>query len=301
LAQATLAQDRYIFRRVLAPLHLRSPHPQLRFAMAVLAQVFVAMAALSALALANNLTAGGGNGSLTTTATTTETLTTFTPTTSKTSSTATTTTATSNVSAPSTATTTATTTADPNAVQFTEQVVGTMSLTITGDCAAFVNDSSVILACAKSIATVASVNYTFVSVLLSHTCSRRMSEFQQGTSALRRRLGGAVVVDYTIDLPVGSSISGASVSSFINATNLTSWSSTLAAKLAAEGVNASAYTVTVSAVAIPTVVTVTMTTTMTTLEALSDGIDSSAFFRKAFSMAHLWGLFLLLMANKFFA
>jgi len=253
--------------------------------MAVLTQVFVAMAALSASALANNLTAGGGNGNMTTTVTTTETSTT---------------TLTLFSTSTSTATTTATTTANSN-VQSIEQVAGNITVTITGDCAAFVSDSLVNLAFSKSIATVAGVDYTSVTVNLSHTCSRRMSEFLQGTSALRRRLGGAVSVDYTIALPVGSSINGASVSSSVTSTNMASWTSTLAAKLAAEGVSASAYTVTVSAVATPTVETVTLTTTTTVTMTMLMGIDSSAFFCKAFSMAHLWGLFLLLMANKFFA
>jgi len=284
--------------------------PQSGSAMAVLARVFVVMAACCVVALGNNAT-----NATTSTATSTTTLSTTytTSATATATATATVTITTGDITSNdvnSTTTGASTTATTTTGAPFQHQISGTITMQITGDCAAFVSDDKVIAAFMGSIASIANVSSSWVTVTLSHTCSsRRMSELHGGKSALRRRLGGAVIATYTITFPVGSSVTSATASvSLIEGTSTASWSSTLATELVDQGVSSSAYTVTITEVATPSVGTVTVTTvtttstlTLTTILNLESGVDSSAFSHKAFSTAHLVGLLLVFVSSKLFA
>jgi len=244
--------------------------------MAVLAKVFAAMAAFGSVALASNST---GNATTTATATLTAT-----------------TTGTTTTTFTETITNTITTTA-AGGVQMTQQITGTISMTITGNCATFISDPDVGTAFTKAIAGVASVDKSWVDVVLSHTCSRRMSEW--GEKIHGRRLGGSVVATYTITFPVGTSVTTSSVVNAITSTTDSAWTTTVAAKLTDEGV--SAYSVTVTGTSTPQLSTVPVTTRTTTTTTLQSALDSSAFLHKAFSSAHLTGLLILLVSSKLFA
>jgi len=285
--------------------------------MAVLAKAFVAMAAFFAVAVATN-------NANTTTATTTTTETTFTTS----ATTATTTTATidtsatgANMTSTATATTTATTTTAattetvtstityPQGTQTQEQVEGEIGITITGDCAAFCSDPVVITSWQETVASVAGsgIDANNVDVTLTHTCNRRLEglSMRKGSLGAGRRLSGAVKVAYRITIPSGAGVAANTVTAAITSQSTGDWDAEVASKLVAAGVSASTYAVTVQSVQAPTINVVTITTTGTSTTATvtlpGAGIDSSAFLRKAFSSAHLWGLIALFAANHFFA
>mmetsp|Transcript_73039 Transcript_73039/g.156446 ORF Transcript_73039/g.156446 Transcript_73039/m.156446 type:complete len:278 (-) Transcript_73039:275-1108(-) len=277
--------------------------------MAVLAKVFVAMAALFAVAFANNSTNANATVTVTETTTLTTTVTVF-------STTATTTP--SGPSGPTVTVTTATlTTTDPNATETTttlpaehfKALIGSIGITITGDCQAFVTSDAVNSAWVSTIASVSSVQESMVTVFLSHTCSSRRLHVRSLSKA--RRLDGDVLVSYTITIPAGQSYDVNTISNAITTTSATAWTNQATAKLQSAGITV--FGVTVNTVSTPSVAVVTTTetttpsvtgttvTATTTMTLPAAGIDSSAFFRKAFSSAHLWALIVLFAANHFFA
>jgi len=192
--------------------------------------------------------------------------------------------------------TTVTTTTDgaTTTAALQETISGTISLTITGDCAAFVNDADVQTAVKESIASVCSLSSSYVAVSMAHSCSsRRLSKYGRG-----RRLDGTVTVDYTITLPLGSSVTGASISNLITSTSTSAWQSTLATKLS--DLSVTGYTVTVASVGTPTVGTIAAFTTITTTTTLGAGIDSSALTKAVFSSAHVWLVLAMVATSKLF-
>jgi len=276
--------------------------------MAVLAKAFVAMAACFAVAFANNSTSS--------TVTTTTTLTIFT---TSTPGGGTTSTLAGNATTDTTTVTTTTIVTTTNELQ--QKVEGNVGLTITGDCSAFCSSADVQLSWQKTMAAAAGsgVEYTMVDVTLTHTCTRRLGGLSTRkdsySSGAARRLAGAVNVAYEINIPAGSTVAVNDVKDAITATSTSALSTSFASKLVAEGVSSSTYAVTVLSVSTPSVSAVTTTATATTTTTvgavtttattttmtLPAGVDSSAFLRKAFSSAHLWGLIALFAANHFFA
>lgn len=172
------------------------------------------------------------------------------------------------------------------------QITGTLTLQVTGSCIAFCNEADVKAAVESTIANVTGISSSFVSVVLTHSCgSRRLS-----VASRSRRLDGAVTVTYTITLPVGSSLNGATIAGLITGTSLEQWTTILREALSAAGVVG--FTVDVTGRSVPVVGIVSAFTTTTETTTMGSGMDSSALIRAALSSAHLWALLAVLAANQ---
>jgi len=225
-----------------------------------------------------------------TNATTTSTQTTTTTYTATATATATITTTTATLTV--TLTTTATTTTEPTG----NEITGIMVIEVTGSAEDFINDPAIKAQIIASIASVAEVPESYITLTMAIVTSlRRLSE---GSARLRRLQAApqTVQVVYKILIPDGATVTLSEVLEKITTSTTQSFQALLLTKLQEN--NVTGYTLNVVEFSQPTydLVTFTTTDTVTSTAPETEDDDSSAFTRLAFNPAHALALLAAVMS-----